>query len=299
MKIVDPHHHLWDLDELNYPWLNAGGGEVAFGNYAPLCKNYHLADFLADHGKVDVVKSVNIQAEHDRSDPVRETAWLQNVADQSGNQKGLPSGIVAFADFEDPSVDDMLAKQKAHKNVRGIRHVVSYQPQPDDWDAPKNYFADATWRQNIGLLAKHDLHFELQIYAAHQSEPAVALMNTHPNVQFILTHTGNPVQQDDSSFDNWLAGLKQLATCENAVLKVSGLGMYMPKWTLDMLRPYVINAIEVFGPQRCMFGSNFPVDGLFSTYEELYAAFFELTSDFSEDERNALFHDNAIKYYRL
>ena len=299
MKIVDPHHHLWDLDELNYPWLNAGGGEVAFGNYAPLCKNYHLADLVTDHGQLDVVKSVNIQAEHDRSDPVRETAWLQKVADTPDNEKGLPSGIVAFADFEDPNVEAMLEKQKAYKNVRGIRHVVSYQPHPDDWDAPKDYLADSGFQKNIGLLAKHDLHFELQIYAAHQSKAAVSLMNAHPNVQFILTHTGNPVQQDKNSFDSWLAGLKQLAACDNATLKISGLGMYMPKWTTDMFRPYVLNAIDIFGSQRCMFGSNFPVDGLFSTYEELYAAFFSLTADLSDDEKRELFHDNAMKYYRL
>ena len=297
MNIVDPHHHIWNMTGLNYPWLNTGGGEVSFGNYAPLCRDYYIDDYKNDCRNQNVVKSVHIQAEHDHSDPVAEVRWVQGVADDPASG-GYPHGIVGYADFSSDEVSKTLDAYREFPNMRGIRQVLSYYKTPTEWDAPKDYMKDPLWRQNLSRLEKHGLHFELQIYP-NQMEEGAAFLNSTPNVQFILTHAGHPVDLDEEGVRAWRAGMTRLAACENLAAKISGLGMYIPGWTEEKIRPFVLDTIEIFGIERCMFGSNFPVDSLFGTYDALYDAFKSIASAFSDNERRKLFHDNAVKYYRL
>lgn len=124
------------------------------------------------------------------------------------------------------------------------------------------------------------------------------LAEAYPDTQIILNHTGMQVDGPDH-FDRWREGLADLAAAPNVACKISGLGMGDHEWTVESFRPYVESAIEAFGVERCMFASNFPVDKLFSTYAELFDAFREITRDYSRDERLALFHDNAARFYRL
>ncbi len=191
MQIIDPHHHLWDLERHDYPWLRPETPHPA-GDLTPICRSYRLDDFLADAAGLELVKSVHLQAEIDRRDPVAETAWLQAVADAPGS-RGFPHGIVAFADLADPRVEATLERHCGHANVRGIRYLLNYEAGEPLYCATErgDWLRDPQWRQGYALLAKYGLSFDLQIFW-QQMEDALDLARTFPDTQIILNHTGMP-----------------------------------------------------------------------------------------------------------
>ena len=168
-----------------------------------------------------------------------------------------------------------------------------------DPDNPRpSLFENSTWRGNISLLKQFNFSFDLQVYP-QQMRQAVKLVKDHPDLQFILCHTGQPSRLDAVWLKVWRAEMQALAELENVSVKISGLGMFDRNWTVDTIKPVVLQTIEAFGVERCMFGSNFPVDGMMSSYSRLWAAFSEITGSFSENERSALFRTNAERIYRI
>lgn len=300
MAIIDPHHHLWDLSRLNYPWLLESDKTTFFGDYSALAKNYAPADFLADSGPQELVASVHIQAEVDPADPVAETRWLSELAQQSGSssRSTIPSAIVAYADFTRPDIEAVLTAHCHFDQVRGVRQILNYHQNDKLTYTGENLLENKRWLGNFPLLDKFDLCFDMQIY--YQQMPLAAqLAEQHPTIQIILNHTGMPVERDAEGLEGWREGMIRLAQCPNVAVKISGLGMCDPNWTVESIRPFVTGTIDYFGVERCMFASNFPVDGLFSSYLHLYNAYREITSDFSNAQKNQLFHDNAARYYQL
>jgi predicted TIM-barrel fold metal-dependent hydrolase len=295
LPIIDPHHHLYDLKTGNYPWLQGPMLKRVFGDYSAIRRDYLIDDFLADIRNQNVVKSVHLQVEYDHNDPVAETRWLQSVADRYG----YPHGIVGFADLASPEVESVIAAHCAFENVRGIRQCLNYHRDPVKTfiDRP-HLMRDSQWRRGYGLLRQYGLSFDLQLYYT-QMEEATALARDFPDTPIVLNHTGMPVDRERDEVEAWKKAMKMLASAPNVSCKISGLGMGDWKWTVDSIRPFVLDAIEAFGVERCMFASNFPVDKLFSSYDELFDAFKAITRDFSAAERAALFHDNAARVYRL
>jgi predicted TIM-barrel fold metal-dependent hydrolase len=298
MQIIDAHHHLWDLERNSYPWLRPETAHPA-GDLRPICKSYLLADFLEDARHQQLAKSVHLQAEIDRADPVRETAWLQAIADDPSSG-GFPHGIVAFADLADPGVETVLERHCQYANVRGIRYLLNYED-----DAPLHcattrgdWLRDDQWRKGYALLGKYGLSFDLQIFWQQMADGA-ALADSFPGIPVILNHTGMPRKRDSDYIQDWRAGMRTLAAEPNVAAKISGLGMFEPDWSADSIRPLVLDAIEIFGVERCIFASNFPVDKLAGDYDAIWSAFDRITAGFSESERRALFHDNAARLYRL
>jgi len=298
MQIIDPHHHLWDLERHRYPWLRPETAHPA-GDLTPICRTYQLDDFLADAAGLDLVKSVHLQAEIDRSDPVAETAWLQAIADAPGS-RGFPHGIVAFADLADPKVEATIEQHCRHANVRGIRYLLNYEEGLPLYCATErgDWLRDPQWRRGYALLGKYGLSFDLQIFW-QQMDDALDLARTFPETQVILNHTGMPRMRDPAYVESWRNGMRTLAAAPNAAVKISGLGMFHHDWTAKLIRPFVLDTIEIFGTDRCMFASNFPVDRLHADYHAIWRAFDRVTADFSQAERRALFHDNAARFYRL
>jgi predicted TIM-barrel fold metal-dependent hydrolase len=296
MRIIDAHHHLWDLERHDYPWLKPTTRHPA-GDLTPICKSYRLEDFLADAQNQDLAKSVHLQAA--MADPVQETAWLQSLADARGS-RGFPHAIVAYADLADPQVEAVLERHCAHPNVRGIRFMLNYLPGEPLYcmtDRP-DWLADPQWQKGFALLEKYHLSFDLQIYP-HQMADAAALAARHPGIQLLLNHTGLPIRRDASYLAAWRDAMRTLAEQPNGAAKISGLGMFEPEWTAATIRPLVLDTIAIFGVDRCLFASNFPVDKLASDYDAISTAFDQITADFSESERRKLFHDNAAHFYRL
>lgn len=294
MTIIDPHHHLWNLEKLHYPWLAEEDKSTFFGSYAPLARNYLVEDYLADTAGQGLEKSVHLQAECSHDNPVAESRWL---AEQSA-RRGIPTAFVAYADFSRNDVQSTLEGHAEFEQLRGIRQILNYHPDPRLSYTERNLLDDDTWRRNFGLLRHFGLSFDLQIYY-QQMDQAAELATQHADTPFILNHTGMPVERDEAGLAGWRRGMRALAACENVAVKISGLGMTDPQWTTQSIRPFVLETIDCFGVERCMFASNFPVDSLFSDYGRLYAAYREITADFSPDEQAALFRNNAERIYRL
>ena len=299
IKIVDAHHHLWDLNnaDTKYSWLMVTEGEAFFGDYAAIRKNYLLEDYIEDTKNQNIIKSVHVQAEHDDDKPVNETAWLQNLADTHSSK--LPNAIVAFADFSKNNVSELLDAHQEYKNTRGIRQILSYnKDEPKYSHATEDFMKNSTWVENFKYIRNRNLSFDIQIYK-HQMEDAVNLANKYNDVLFILNHTGEPCYQSKEYIESWEQNMNKLAKCENVVAKISGLGMFDPNWTIDSTRIFVEKTIQIFGIERCMFASNFPVDKIFNSFDTYWNSFKEITKNYSENDKKLLFSSNAEKYYRI
>lgn len=298
MSIVDPHQHFWDHGRNLYPWLRGEMHDRGWGDMRSLQKNYLVADLLADAARQGLEKSVHVQANFDPSNPVGETAWLEEIAAEP-DSRGFPHGIVGFADFSAENVQSILdGHAKASTRMRGIRQVLNRHTDPVLNRAPKDYLNDETWQRNLGLLKRYGWSFDVQVY--YQQMPAVAaLARRYPDLQFVLGHAGMPAERDATGIEGWRRGMQQLADCPNIAVKLCGYGMVDNQWTVESIRPFVLGPIEWFGPQRCMFASNFPVDRLMASYDRLWYAYREITAGFSSDENNLLLYKTAERIYRL
>jgi predicted TIM-barrel fold metal-dependent hydrolase len=294
MQVVDPHMHLWDLERLHYPWL-AQPKTVFSGDNRLLAKTYGPAEFLADTEGIEVLAVVHVEAAQDPRNPLGETRWLQSLADHSG----LPQAIVAYADLSQPDVDETLAAHAAHRNVRGIRQILNVHADPRFDYVGRHYMREEKWRAGFARLQRHGLSFDLQIYPSQMRE-AAELARAHPDTVVVLNHTGMFVDRDTvAGWGEWRDGMRGLAACANVNVKISGLGMFDHAWTVESIRPYVLETIATFGVERCMFASNFPVDRLHASYRAVWEAFAQVTAAFSPDEQAALFRANARRVYRL
>ncbi|MEZ4280657.1 MAG: amidohydrolase family protein [Myxococcota bacterium] len=303
LPAIDAHHHLWDLEANSYPWLTPGSAPPPFPGFEALCRDYLVADFRADHARQAIVKSVHVQAEHDEADPVRETAWLQAVAD-SPTSGGFPHAIVAFADLSERGVERVLEGHAAFANTRGIRQMLNFDPRAaagepkSPLEKKKDLLADPVFVAQFSLLRRFDLSFDLQIFP-WQAGAAAKLVGDHADTQFIVNHTLMPFDRSESGLALWREGLALLARRPNAAIKISGLGMAAGGWNGDMSRRLVRETLEIFGPARCLFGSNFPVDRLMIDYDTPWQVFRESIADLSSDEQHALLCGNAERIYRI
>lgn len=295
--IVDAHHHLWDLNAVRYPWASEPAHDRGWGDTSSLLRDYLITDLRHEARHQNLVKSVHVQANADPADPVAETAWLDRVANES-QAAGMPHAIVAWADLSAASAPSVLAQHAAFSRVRGIRQVLNRHPDPRLNRARMDFLADDAWQRQFGLLTRHGLSFDAQVYW-QQMAALAGLAQRHPNTLIILDHAGMPAERTPEGLEGWTRGMQSLAACPNVVVKLSGYGMTDRHWTVDSLRPFVRGPIEWFGPDRAMFGSNFPVDRLMSDYDRLWDAYRALIADLSLDEQRAVLRGTAERVYRI
>lgn len=157
---------------------------------------------------------------------------------------------------------------------------------------------DPVWRSGFALLAGNDLSFDLQTAWWHFDE-AADLARTYPQTQIIVNHTGLPADRSEEGIDAWGAAMRTLAREPNVAVKISGIGTPEAAWTTESNRRVVLETIDAFGIKRCMFASNYPVDSLVASFDTLFDGFLAITASFDENERRQLFHNNAIRFYRM
>ncbi|WP_175772965.1 amidohydrolase family protein [Paraburkholderia phenazinium] len=297
MQVIDPHIHLWDLKTHRYPWLENPG--VSFvGDARALKHDYLLADLCGEAGEIEILKVVHVEANHDPADPVEETRWLQGIASAAGSH-GMPNGIVAAADFAAPNAAQVLEAHAAFANTRGVRQILNVHENKLFDYIGRHLMRDSLWRENFALLRRYGLSFDLQLYPSQMDE-AVALAEAHSDTQFIVNHAGMFVDRNSvAGYRAWRDGMRRLAGCANVAVKICGLAMFDHHWTVDSLRPYVLETIDAFGVERAMFASNFPVDRLFGSYQDLWQAYASIVADASIAEQDALFRRNAERIYRI
>ena len=247
---------------------------------------------------IEVLKVVHVEANHDPADPVEETHWLQGLANE-GDAREFPNAIVAAADLSADDAQAVLEAHAAFPNTRGIRQILNVHADPLYNYVSRHYLHDPAWRRHFALLARYGLSFDLQLYPSQMDE-AAALAREHPDVPMIVNHTGMFVDRHSvQGYRAWREGMRALAACPNVAVKISGLAMFDHDWTVESLRPYVLETIDAFGVERSMFASNFPVDRQFGSYPELWNAYARIVSGASDDEQAALFRGNAERIYRI
>jgi predicted TIM-barrel fold metal-dependent hydrolase len=295
--VIDAHHHIWQVK--NYPWLVAEPTPKMFGDYEPLRQDYSVDDLRADFDGNNVVKSVHIQANWGVSSPVDETAWLQSVADEAG----FPHGIVGFADLTRPGeAKDLIEGHMAHANMRGLRHQVFWH-ETELWRAaPRpDLVASDAFLDGFSLLGAHDLCFELQMFPfqPEQLGSAKSLLETYPDTRVILVHAGMLPLGREEFIEPWRAGLKALAAHDNLWVKISGLALLSQSWTVEQLTFVTDTCVDLFGIDRCLYGSNFPLERMWASYDDLCTGMKQAAGGFSETDQKKLFHDNAVAFYRI
>ncbi|MET1116838.1 MAG: amidohydrolase family protein [Comamonas sp.] len=295
-RFIDAHHHFWDLEHNPYPWLqDEPVAHFRYGSYEALKRNYLPEDFARDTGACAPAASVHIEAEWSRATPVDETRWLTTLAQRYQR----PSAVVAYADLADPEVQQVLAAQAAFALVRGIRHkpAVAATAQQACRAAPGS-MDDPRWRSGYARLAQFGLSFDLQAPWWHLDQ-ALDLARDFPATTLVLNHTGLPSDRSAAGLAGWRQALARLADAPNTALKISGLGQLGRPWTAQDNVPLIQEAIAIFGAERCMFASNFPVDSLVTHYGAIVSAFAQAIAPLPAAQQKALWGGNAARIYRI
>lgn len=298
VPILDAHHHFWDLRSgpLHYPWLQDPVPHDFFlGDYTGLKRNYLPADYRKDSEGFNVVGTVHVEAECDRSQQVAETRWLTELS----ASQGLPSAIVAHAWFDTENSAQVLEQQAEFPLVRGIRSkpVTAATPEQMRQGVPGS-MQDPKWLEGFQRLRKHGFSWDLRVPTWHLEE-AAQVVATAPDIPVVLNHTGFPWDRSPAGLAMWRRGMQALAAHPQVYCKLSCLCLPDGPWRVEENGPLVRETIDLFGIERCMFASNFPVDGLRISWRGMFEAFAQMTGDLSRSERLALFHDNAVRFYRL
>ena len=284
MPIADAHQHFWDPRVNYHPWLcDEPPVEFRYGDYSALRRPYLPPDYFLDVRGHDVVKTVYVETEWNPRDPLGETAWVERLRRESG----FPTVMVAQGWLDREDAAHVLERQASFPFVRGVRH----KPR-------RGAMRDAQWRAGYALLERFGLRFDLQTPWSELGD-AVDLCRAFPDIQLVLNHTGLPADRSAAGIAGWTRALRALAECPNAAIKISGIGVPGERWTPALNRDVVLRAIEIFGVERVMFASNFPVDSLCARFDEIYAGFREIVRDFPVVERRRLFHDNAVRIYAM
>ncbi len=292
LPFIDAHVHLWDLAQISYPWLTPPfADDGPNGSVEGIARDYLLDDYLADAVGWDVRGIVHVDAGADPRHALHETRWLQAMADA----RGLPNGIVAFADLSYPDVDALLEAHVAHTNVRGIRHIANWHADPKRSYTPRDITQDLAWQRGFASLARYGLSFDLQAYPGQFAAQA-SLFERHPDIPVMINHAGMMLPGEEAE---WRAGIAALSALPHVAIKLSGFGFTKRPFDVETARGIILAAIDAFGTSRAMFASDFPTDKLFGGFDQMLSAYAGIVADFTDAERRALFAGNANRLYRL
>jgi predicted TIM-barrel fold metal-dependent hydrolase len=293
LAIIDAHHHVWDPDANYHPWLrDRPVSGFRYGDYAPIRQRYLVPDYLSDAKNFHVAGSVYVEAEWDPDDPVGEMDYIAALRRESG----YPSVAVAQIWLDRADVAQTLERLADFDFVRSVRQKPRANASPAD--RTPGGMTEPRWREGFAQLRSHELRFDLQTPWWHLHE-AAALARDFSDTQIIINHAGLPADRSADGLAAWRAAMARVAECPNVAEKISGIGMRGQAWTADANRAVVLTTIELFGVARCMFASNFPVDSLCASFDDIFEGFQTITSEFSPDERAQLFHDNAVRIYAI
>jgi predicted TIM-barrel fold metal-dependent hydrolase len=291
--IIDAHHHIWRQADL--PWLMGSMQPRIFGPYEAIRRDYPIEEFLEDIAGSGVEKSVYVQANWRPGWFENEVAWVQATADHDG----WPHAIVGYADFLQDDVGPDLQKLEKYPLMRGIRQQLHWhENEMYRFASAPDLPSDPTLQRNVAKLADYGWCFELQVFAP-QMPSASDLAAACPDVTFILQHAGMLEDLSNEGRLLWQDGMKRLADRPNVFCKLSGLGTFIHRNDADHIKEITVQALAWFGADRCLFGSNFPIEKLWCAYGDLVDGYQEATSSMNDDDREAIFSDTAKRVYRL
>ncbi|MGL4496786.1 MAG: amidohydrolase family protein [Beijerinckiaceae bacterium] len=292
-RIVDAHHHLWNPKQNYYPWLcDEPMIPFRYGDYTAIRKPYLTDDYRADAAPWIVEASVYVETEWDPGDPHGEMDYVSTLRRHSG----LPSVAVAQAWLDRPDCAAVLERHAARGFVRSVRHKPRASSHPQN--RQPGGLTDAAFRAGVARLQPLGLRYDLQTPWWHLDE-ARQLADAFPSTLIILNHAGLPADRSPDGLSRWREAMRTLAGAPNVAVKISGLGQQGQPWTIAANRPVVLTVIDLFGVDRCMFASNFPVDSLCASFATIFGGFETIVADFSATEKDALFAGNARRLYAI
>jgi predicted TIM-barrel fold metal-dependent hydrolase len=293
VSTIDAHHHIWRLNDL--PWLSGPQAPRIFGPYKPICRDYSIDEFRSDMAGCDIVKSVYVQTNWPAGKGYDEARWVQSVSDATG----WPHANVAHADLADPDVGSLIKRLAQLPATRGIRQQLHWHENSQYRFAPHpDVMNDVDWRRGLAMLADHGLLFELQIFTDQMANGA-RLARSFPDIIFVLEHAGMLEDMTPRGWQLWREGMMALAECPNVNVKLSGLGTFVHACRAEVMGPIVRAAVTMFGADRCFYGSNFPIEKLWTDYDTLYRTFRNTIAHLNESEQVAILHDTAARLYRV
>lgn len=295
LDIVDSHHHVWRRADL--PWLDGPELPRIFGPYEPIRRDYLMPEYRAEAESAGIDESVYVQANWPLEQAVDEVRWLAEVHDRHG----WPSAIVGSSDLFDEAAPETFAAQQAITPlVRGTRLQLHWHDNPTyRYAESADRVNDPVLRRNIAALADFGWVFELQVFA-DQMHDAARLVAAVPEVTFVVVHAGMLVDRtDDDEFAAWQAGMRELAEQPNAVVKLTGQGTFVHRVDRDLIGMVAQSCLDWFGAERCMFGTNFPVEKLWTDLPSLVGAWRDALADQPDEVRRAVFASTARRVYRL
>jgi predicted TIM-barrel fold metal-dependent hydrolase len=298
LPILDAHHHIWDLRANRYPWLQDEPPiPFRYGDYRALRRDYMPADYRRDAARQNVVATVYMEAEHDPADPLRETRWVHAVA----AEHGLPNAMAGAAFLDRADAAAVIRAQAAMPLVRSLRHKPKGVARPQEYDPahriPGSMRCPA-WRAGYRHLAESGLHFELQTPWWHLPD-ALELARDFPGTLIVLNHLGLPSDRSPAGLAQWREAMARLAEAPDVRVKLSGCCVPGRRWTAELQAPVVLEAVRLFGAERCMVASNFPVDGLLATYDEVMGGMRAILAALPEADQRRILHGTAAETYRL
>ncbi|MEV4970786.1 amidohydrolase family protein [Streptomyces scopuliridis] len=278
--VIDAHHHIWDLSVRDQDWITGPA-------MVPLRRNFGLADLDAEARAAGVSATVLVQT----IGVPEETPEFLAAADGSD----LVAGVVGWTDLTAPGVADTLAALRelpGGERLVGIRHQVQGEPDPE-------WLLRPDVRRGLAAVAAAGLVYDLVILE-HQLPAATKAAELLPGLTFVLDHLGKPPIAGGAT-EPWAGLVRELAARPNTVCKLSGMvtEAAWDSWTAEGLRPYADTVLDAFGPERLMFGSDWPVCRLAASYGEVLDAARTVTDGLSEGERDAVFRDTARRVYAL
>jgi predicted TIM-barrel fold metal-dependent hydrolase len=297
MPVVDAHHHLWDLARGRYPWLQQDYDPQAFflGDYQSLRRDFLPADYRAASAGCQVVATVHVEAERDRSEQLAETAWLH----EQHAEHGFPNAVVAHAWLDRPDTEECLRGHLRYPLVRGIRSkpLTSATPAHSVAGQPGS-MQDEAWLRGMSQLEKHGLSWDMRVPAWHLPE-AAEVAALFPAVRMVLNHHGLAWDRSEAGLQRWRGWMETLARQPNVHVKLSEFGLRDQAWNTEENTRIVRETLAIFGWQRCMFASNFPVAGLRIGFQPLVNAFWRMLDGLTPAQQQAVMSGNALRFYRI
>ncbi|WP_428929211.1 amidohydrolase family protein [Marinibacterium sp. SX1] len=292
MKIIDAHHHYWDPAANYHPWLRDEPMiPFRYGDYTSIRVRFMAPEYDAATAGWDVVATVTMEGEWDPADPTGEAEWMQRLRDETGR----PAAHVAQAWLDRDDLPEVLAAYAALPIVRSVRHKPRANAAPG---GPAGGMMDPAYRDGFRRLADAGLIFDLQTpwWHLHEAADMAALA---PEMPIVLNHAGLPSDRSAEGLAGWRQAMRDFAALPQVRVKISGIGLPGRPWSLEDNREIIRFCVDTFGPERAMFASNFPVDGLCGSFDTIFSGFDAATADLPEAARQALFRGTAETVYGL
>ncbi|OLF12128.1 amidohydrolase [Actinophytocola xinjiangensis] len=293
MEIVDAHHHVWRTRDM--PWLSGPMVPRIFGPYEPIKRDYLIEEYIDDARSGGITQSVYVQANWPLHQVLAEVRWLADLHERTG----WPTAVIGSADLFSPGAVEVMREQARLPVLRGTRLQLHWHEREEfRFASAPDRMTDPVFRENLAALADLGWLFELQVFPGQMAH-AAELVAAFPDITFVLVHAGMLTSLDDADVGPWRTGMAALAALPNVVVKLTGQGTFVRRLDPEFIAFVATETVGWFGAERAMFGTNFPVEKLWTTMPDLVGAWRVALASLSEAERVSVFAATARRVYNL